>query len=356
MAKPKAIATPYTLAVDIGYGYTQAMDTLGNRTIQPSVYAPLPINLQPEDLETEQRAYPGLTLYNPEGTLLMGEFARKQVAREDLLIRLQGRANDDFGKVFRLEMVKMAAAQLLADETDGDIVHAQVITGLPVDYLRDRDTLKSALIGQHKVITDTANFTLNVTNAVVMPQPMGTVYSYRLTSSGDLADFGYKTMIVFDFGTYTAQVVTHEQDGSGGGFVAARSFSVGAGAYLIRDRLNAWLEAEHGESGLSTAEIDAAIRTGSLKVSGVWYDVSAPIGEAVQQILETIQARAGATIGRALNADVVVVAGGIAPLMSKALADVYGKARTFLADDPQWANVRGYLFFAKFRAKQAEGA
>ena len=344
---------PYLLAVDIGYGYTQAQDNLGGEEIQPSVYMHKPAGMQREDLEADQAAFPSLTMYNPDGTLLLGRFAERHAANPDALMSLRGRANNVGGNEFRIEMVKMAAARLLQGKVNDDapVIHAQVVTGLPVDYLRDRDSLKSALIGTHRIITDAVDIVLNVTNAIVMPQPMGTVYAYRLTESGEVADFNYKTMVVFDFGTYTAQVVTHDLDSGGSGFIPARSFSVGAGAYIIRDKLYAWLESEYGSKDLPPSVIDEAIRTRTLKIAGEVRDVSEPIMAGCRQILDLIQTRAAATIAGALAADVVVVSGGIAPLMVKALSDVYGQGRTFLAENSQWANVRGYRAYGLFKAK-----
>lgn len=348
----KVEAADYTIAIDIGYGYTQAIDSNSNRDIQPSVYCAQPHRLMGDEFEAEQKTYPGLTMYNADGNILTGRMAMAHAESPDMLLRLSARENTEDGNEIRLRMVRMMAARLNPTITDGGTIHARIVTGLPVNYLRDRNSLKLALEGAHRVLTDTADFVLNITQATVMPQPLGAVYSYRLTDDGSIADFNYDRVVVFDFGTLTAQVVSHRRSGtSGGGYIGGQSFSVEAGAHIIRSELYAWLEAEYGVSDMPLERIEESIVTGILRVQGEDRNVTEVINRACARILGIVQRHATANVGSGIDADVVIVSGGIAERMYPHIKAIYGDARTYISDDPQWENVTGYRNFALFKER-----
>lgn len=353
MASKSNKAQSIGIAIDIGYGYTKAMATNGNRDMQHTAYCYMPHNLTGDELENEQAHFPSLTSYESEDVYLTGNMAEMHAESQDRLIRLSSRDNTDRGNEIRLRMVRMAAARLLSDEVDGEVVHAEIVTGLPVNYLRDRVSLKNMLIGQHRVQTDHADFVLNVTSARVLPQPMGTVYAYRLATDGSVNDFNYKKIVVFDFGTLTSQVVTHDiSRGAQGGYIGAQSFSADAGAHIIREEVLNFVEKEFGDRNISVATVEDAIKTGVLKTGYGESSVIDEIDKGARQMIDIIERKAGKAIGKALEADAVIVTGGIASRMYPYIVEQYGGVRTFMANDPQWSNVLGYSSYLKFQTRQ----
>lgn len=344
--KRAAIATVSELVVglDIGYGVTKAI-TEYNAAVFPSVAGHArEIKFKADEIAGK---YPGDQITDAEGSWFIGELALSQL-RSGEILRLRGRTvnENEQGNVFRVRMAKAALGKLLPDCRNGDIIHVQLATGLPVDHMRDASDLKMALIGQHHIMTDTTDFIANITDVKVMPQPYGTIYSQMLTPKGEINECHTASRTgVVDVGTYTIDV-TMDQDGE---YIDTHSGSAEAGVYLAHERISAALERDYRfkpQLGL----IDHVLRTGCVSIRGKAENYQEEVREAIDPLRESTLQLISDKWGAALDADVIYLSGGGAPLVHEAVKANYPHA--VLLPDSQLANAQGYLNYALFAAHE----
>jgi hypothetical protein len=335
-----------TVGLDIGYGVTKAVAAGLAPVIFPSVCgkARRLSDFQEGDLA---KRYPGDQLEDDEGAWYIGALAESQLTRPGELRRLRGRTADEevTGNTFRVRMARAALGKLLPNTAHGDAVHVRISTGLPVEHMNDAPALKAALIGVHPIRTDSANFTANVTEVSVMPQPYGAIYSQMLTPDGDINPcHTAKRTGVVDVGTYTVDLAL-DADGE---FIEAESGSVESGVYTAAEYLRERLEREYRQP-IPLAVVEEVLKTSCFKVRNKSIDYTAVVNEALEPLRGATLAlvndkwRAGALV------DVIYLSGGGAPLVEKTIREA-GYSQTALIENAQLANALGYLRFALFRA------
>ena len=335
------------LGLDIGYGAVKAV-TGETPVIFPSVCGHArDIKFQQDEITTR---HPGDQLRDNFGLWFVGDLALTQLPPGELL-RLRGRTADEMamGNVFRARLAKAALGKLLPGKQNGEVVHVKLATGLPVDHMTDASDLKMALLGQHRVKTDTADFIANITDVMIMPQPQGTIYSQILTPAGEVnARHDYMRTGVCDVGTYTVDLALDDD----GEFVDSESGSVEGGVSAVHERIASLLEREYRQK-IPFKMIETVLRTGKFRARGEVIDY----GEAVQDALEPLRSatlnlisekwKTGTTI------DVIYLSGGGAELIYDAVVTAY--PQTVKIVQPQIANARGYLNYVLFMVKRNEG-
>lgn len=331
-----------TVGLDVGYGVTKAL--MNDQVVMfPSVagYAH-EIAYHSEELTAK---YPGEQLSDDDGDWFIGDLALSQLRAGEQL-RLRGRtANENLlGNVFRLRMAKAALGKLLTGHGNGDALHIRIATGLPVTHMRDAADLKLALIGQHHVKTDAADFVANIADVMVMPQPYGTIYSRMLDASGALNPKHTATRTgVVDVGTYTVDVALDDD----GEYVDTRSGSVEGGVYLVQERIAKAIERDFRHNA-GMKEIENVLRTGCFKARGELIDYSAEVAAALEPLRSATLSLINDRWHTATDVDVIYVSGGGAALVIDDMRAAYQQAQ--LTEDAQIANARGYLNYAKFAA------
>lgn len=333
-----------TVGLDIGYGAVKAL-TVDSAIIFPSVCGHArEIKFQADEIAVR---HPGDQLRDDDGLWFLGDLALVQIPPGELL-RLRGRTADEatMGNVFRARLAKAALGKLLIGKRDEQAVHVCLACGLPVDHMADAPDLKAALLGQHRIRTDAADFVANVTDVMVMPQPQGTIYAQILTGTGEVnANHDYMRTGVCDVGTYTVDLALDDD----GEFVDAESGSIEGGVSAVHERIAALLEREYRQK-IPFKMIETVLRTGKFRARGEIVDYS----EAVQDALEPLRSatlnlmnekwKTGTTI------DVIYLSGGGAVLVYEAVVSAYPQA--VIVNQPQIANARGYLNYAVFAARQ----
>lgn len=330
-----------TVGLDIGFGYTKAIND-ADSVMFPSVTAharEIKFNA-----DKTAAAHPGDQLTDNEGSWFIGDLALTQ-GREGDIIRLRGRTADEsaIGNVFRTRLAKAALGKLYPTVHDGNIIHFRIATGLPVEHMRDAGDLKKALVGQHLIQTDSANFIANVTEVMVMPQPYGTIYANTLTPAGDLnpCHTAIKTGVV-DVGTYTVDIALDDD----GEYIDVQSGSVESGVFTAQERIASAINRDFRELP-DQRTIDAVLKNACISVHG---KPSIPYNDEVEQALAPLRS---ATL-TLMNAkwktgafvDVIYVSGGGAELVIDDIKAVYPQAQ--LVEKSQKANARGYLNYARF--------
>lgn len=333
-----------TLGLDIGYGVTKAM-TANQIVVFPSVCGHArEIKFQADEIAER---HPGDQIRDNDGVWFLGDLALVQLPPGELL-RLRGRTADEatMGNVFRVRLAKAALGKLLMGKRDEHTIHVRVATGLPVDHMGDAPDLKVALLGQHRIRTDAADFVANITEVMVMPQPQGTIYSQILTETGEVNPaHDYMRTGVCDVGTYTVDLALDDD----GEFVDSESGSVEGGVSAVHERIAALLEREYRQK-IPFKMIEGVLRTGKFRARGEVVDYS----EAVLEALESLRSatlnlmndkwKTGTTI------DVIYLSGGGAELVYDVVIAAY--PQTIIVPQPQIANARGYLNYTLFTAQQ----
>lgn len=333
-----------TVGLDVGYGVVKAVVSDGVVTFPSVCGHARELKFQADEITAR---HPGDQIRDNDGLWFLGDLALVQLPPGELL-RLRGRTADEatMGNVFRARLAKAALSKLLMGKRDEHILHVRLATGLPVDHMADAPDLKAALLGQHLIKTDAADFIANVTEVMVMPQPQGTIYSQVLTDTGEVnAAHDYMRTGVCDVGTYTVDLALDDD----GEFVDAESGSVEGGVSSAHERIGAVLEREYRQK-IPFKMIESVLRTAQFRARGEVVDYS----EAVQEALEPLRSatlnlmsekwKTGTTI------DVIYLSGGGAELVYDVIAAAY--PQTTIVAQPQLANARGYLNYALFAARQ----
>lgn len=346
-AAPAVTSAVIDVGLDIGFGVVKLIVGGLDPILLPSVAGHArEIKFRPEDMA---KRYPGDQLTDQDGDWFIGNLAQSQLPPGELL-RLRGRTadKDTQGNAFRVRLAKAALGKAFGTRCKpGDVLHIRIATGLPVDHMRGAAGLKQALIGQHAIKTDGADFVANITEVMVMPQPYGTIYSQMLTASGTANPCHTATRTgVVDIGTYTVDV-TLDDDGE---YIDALSGSVEAGVSTAQERIAALLEAEYSEKP-SYRDVERTLRTHCFKAFGKEVDYTAEVTEALEPLRSATLNLLAERWRGATSIDVIYVSGGGAELVFDAIKAAYPQA--VLVADAQLANARGYLYYAATTARAA---
>src|SRR5258708_21579441 len=248
-----------TIGLDIGYGLVKGI-TPNAEVVFPAVCGHArDIKFQSDEIAER---HSGDQIWDIDGLWFIGDLALTQLSPGELL-RLRGRTADEaaMGNVFRLRLAKTALGKLLLGKRDEQVIHVRLVTGLPVDHLADAAELKAALLGQHRIRTDAADFIANVTEVMIMPQPQGTIYAQILTPAGEVNPaHDYMRTGVCDVGTYTVDLALDDD----GEFVDSESGGVEGGVSAVHERISALLEREYRQK-IPFKMIETVLRTGKFR-------------------------------------------------------------------------------------------
>ena len=331
-----------TYGLDIGYGNTKITDG-DTHIVFPSVAAHAHhIKFQADIISGK---YPGEELSDNDGEWFIGDLAIKQAPIKQR-IRLQGRnANGQFDMAFRLRMMYSALAKI-APHQNGEVLHVKIATGLPVDHMEDAHLMKQAMIGQHRIKTNNADFIANVSDCIVMPQPYGTIYGEMITEIGELNHYhtASRTAVV-DIGQYTLDCAL-DNDGE---YIDAESGSLESGVYTAIERITAIFAAEFRQNPTHD-QIEKLLRTGFVMISGEMVDYTHHVKEALRPLRDGVLNLMGRLWGTAVHIDLILLCGGGVTFVEEGVLQNYPQARVVL--NPQVSNAIGYLRYASFDARQ----
>jgi plasmid segregation protein ParM len=333
-----------TLGLDIGFGTVKAV-TLGQSVIFASVWgAAREIKFRTAEIAAK---YPGDQITDEDGEWFVGNLALSQL-RTASQRKLRGRTADEenLGNVYRVRLAKVAVGKLFPNLRNGDVVHAVIATGLPVDHMRSAGDLKTALIGQHHIKTDQTDFVLNVTDVFVMPQPYGTIYSQMINEDGTLNPcYNYWRTGVVDVGNYTIDVTVDNE----GEYIDTLSGSLEGGVHLVQEWIANAYERDYNKK-ISYGDLEAVLRTGCFRIQGQQVNYQRELEEATKPLREATINVMSDLWQNAADIDVVFLSGGGAGMVYPILKNIYPQAQ--LVEDAQLANAQGYLRYALLQAAE----
>lgn len=241
------------------------------------------------------------------------------------------------GSVEERVLMLAALAQL-------NVEQATVVTGLPVLWFGDRRALVKSWRGEHRVTVGRQERTITVSAVVTVPQPFGGFYSHFLDDSGravvDEAEI-LRAYGFLDVGWNTTDLTAIRDlqpvDKWGRGVQVGVRNIVG----MVGDAISR----EHGLA-LDAHEVDAAIRAGSVEVYGERHDLTALVESATASLAGQVRAAATGVWGNGERLAKVLIFGGGAAVMGKALLAAFPH-NGLLLPQPAMANAVGFCRFAQ---------
>lgn len=324
------------LAIDIGYGWTKALRQ-GGKFILRSVVGPAEeIRFEGNPISDNSR---GVTVKVDGNWLFVGKRAERQSASVAQTLHSSRTGTVEQKALF------YAAAGNLIKTTEEQVV---VITGLPVaDYDdRNKDMLRQMLIGEHTIEQDGKwERHFQVSDIYALPQAMGTLYSLVLDRNGQArSKSGGKIASgrvgVIDVGTYTTNFVLADHLR----YVEVGSDSITTGTAEMFQRIAKVLKRKHGlDWTLHLGRVDQAVRDKAIEVYGEKISIADVVDEHLADLAATIVAKARSLKGWGSGQDLraIVLTGGGSYGLAHYLHEVYPHVQ--VVDDPQFANVTGYL-------------
>jgi plasmid segregation protein ParM len=318
--------------IDSGYGFTKALVHHAPPLIFPSVFAPAEDLFQsdimgrkePWDITVGGKRY------------LVGEPAASQ-SRLAMATASRQRVLSDEALVYAM----MALAKLVPG---GGSVN--IVTGLPLSWMKDKGTLQNLLQGRHKVKLDGHEpWLYHVGKVEVIPQAFATLVRDAFEFNG----VGFKVRdrklltepsLFVDFGRLTINFMEMR----GNQNVAERSGSLEFGMVRVLEQLQRRIFQEL-DVELSLSELDQALQTGHITVYGEHKRIGALAAPILDDIADRAVAKARSLWGAGELYSHVKLTGGGAILLGELFKQKYGHPRASVVTSPQFANVEGMLIY-----------
>lgn len=221
----------------------------------------------------------------------------------------------------------------------------RLVTGLPVRQWMDvktRENLKSLLTGTHQILPGKK---VSVGKVDVIPQPLGAYLDMYWKAGEEIGVLSEGRVLVIDPGFYSVDWVIIDggalrHSGSGS--------SLDAMSVLLQETSR--LIAETHEGQVNIDRLEEALRSGrnhvflfgrEIELNPFLHKASDVVArQAVEAIQQSIRREAG-------SVDVVILAGGGAPLYREGVLNQFGKSKVLMNRDPELANARGFYLYGE---------
>lgn len=319
------------LGLDFGYGFTKGLTT-DRRALFRSIVGPAEQIRFESDLHRQNGS--AISVQVNGRWHFVGDYASLQSSSAAQTLDPTRTGSEEQLCLFH------AAASDLVQTNDDEIA---VVSGLPVADFDEynKDLLRAMLTGDHLVEREgkrPRRFT--VTGVYLVPQAMGALFALILDRNGQIVDgdLAAGRVAIVDVGTLTTNFVLVDRLR----YIETGSASIQAGMSEVLTKIAKDLKRDHGlDWTLHLDRVDEAARARSVELYGQPVSIAHLVDEHARDLAETVIARARSLWGSGVDLRAVVVAGGGAHLLAPHLADAYRHTRP--VDDPQWANVTGYL-------------
>jgi plasmid segregation protein ParM len=317
----------HSIGLDIGYGYSKAMDE-HKTVIFPSIVSPAVEILFQSGLEDLSNRLDHLKITLDGASFFVGEMALRQGRFTYATLDRVRTQSQEYRLLF------LTALALLADSPYEEY---SVVTGLPVDDFADRRLIEETLSGRFHLTLGTRDVTLTILHLTVVPQPCGAFMDLLFKDTQGTLDEQYANSQVgiIDIGFKTTDFVLIRN----GEFIQKQSGSLKKGMSLIYQAAIPKLSARYpGDWILHTVE--AALREGSMLSLGRRIELDPhllvpDLAGLAKEIAAWVQGRWS---GEAV--DVLICTGGGSLLLDPHLKKFF--PHMIVLDSPQQANVRGF--------------
>jgi|GEM_PF-2458425 plasmid segregation protein ParM len=309
------------VSVDVGYAYTKVV-TAERRIMFPSLVGPRKeITF---DLSSSEDV-PGETVQVGGETYFIGRKAEKCDTTFSLRTRDWVESS--------IYSALIASALIRVKESNGLNSNVFVITGLPVDYMRDK--LKAA-----EQVRQAANsLNINLAGVKVVPQPLGGFFDYVLDETGEpTITQRTKLLGVVDVGSHTTDyvLIRNLRDN-----IERASGSITSGVRDIIDGVRRDIMQVFSRDNISYIEAEECVRrTRMIKIKGENKEVSDIVSSRMRNSARNIVGEIKSRWSQEGELDLVLLSGGGSIILREHLKDI--SHSTKLLEGAQMANAKGY--------------
>jgi plasmid segregation protein ParM len=261
---------------------------------------------------------------------------------------------DDYSQTGDYRALFLGALFHIARELSANtpLVIETLVAGLPLSTVYTHSAaLKEFIAGEHTIPHPAhldQTLTVTVRKAMVIAQPQGALIAHGIGSvSKSKADFN---TLVLDMGGgtfdwFVAQGLKPNR---------ARCGATPIGALACATAICNEIDPNLKHDAEIMARVDTALRTGApmVRITGIEHPM-AKFEQVVKGVLQDAIEQMRKSVGSLNNIDRILVTGGGAPLMHKALREALPKFQHLLEVDqePVFSNVRGFHVLGEYQAQ-----
>jgi plasmid segregation protein ParM len=310
--------------IDLGYNATKAVCENGKVCFASAVGSPDKARFC---LNGDQ----GITLVSPDH-VLVGDHA---VTQSRFLNRREDRQWIESNEYLSLFY---AAVSELTKATSVDL---QIVTGLPVAFYDDAQTVKGRLMGEHRLQREGQRAQLvRVQSVRVIPQPFGSLLSEVLDDRGRIANakLGRSRVGIIDVGGKTVNLLSVNKLSE----IGHETASVNAGGWTLVRAVRTWLSRDYaGLDDLRDHDLADAIKNRAIRFYGRDVDDFGDVVDGLaNDLAEQIIGEASKLWNGGATLDQIIVTGGGALLLGDAISQHW--PHTEIVSNPVFANAVGY--------------
>lgn len=228
-----------------------------------------------------------------------------------------------------------------------------VVAGLPVAFFAgDKDTVRERLLGPHTFRREgRARQSITVTQAIIVPEPFGTLFDNLWDESGRVANIEIATgnVAIIDIGGKTTNLLSVSRIKE----IGRATASVNIGAWDVVRTVREWLETHAPKLDLRDHEIIQAVIARQIKYYGKPVDLRDIIAATTQRLAGQVIAQAGQLWNGAAGLDAILITGGGALLLGEHVKAHPDFPHARIVNDPLLANARGFWKYARYLKAKA---
>lgn len=237
------------------------------------------------------------------------------------------------------------------EATTGSPVTFQITTGLPLtNFKAHREVLRSRLLGEFKARRGTSRRwqTFRVESVSVVPQCWGALFDVALSDTGVIIDDQYTNghIGVVDIGSKTTGFVGLKALRE----VPSESGAVSRGAWDAIGQARKILEATYPDLPWTNYVAESVLRQNEVRYYGESYTTDDILRKVSKTLAENTIGEITTRWGDCAQMDAILVVGGGAHLIGQFIKERF--PQVVVVDEPESANVRGYLKHAAFVARR----
>jgi len=225
----------------------------------------------------------------------------------------------------------------------------RIVTGLPVAFFSDKDTVQKRLTGEHTAQREGRHSQrFNVVSATVIPQPFGTLLTASLDNRGRIVDqtIAGGAIGVIDCGGKTTNLLSVNRLTE----ISHETASVNVGAWDAVRAMRGWFDEHCPDLDLRDHQVIERIIARSTKYYGKEVDLSEAVDAILKPLAGEVLAAATQMWNGAAALDAILVSGGGALLLGPYIGEYFPHAR--VVQEAVFANAVGFWKFAERLANQ----
>ena len=319
------------IGLDIGYSAVKAVSG-GRRVTFPSVVG------TPDKARFSLSGNTSIILVEPDH-VQVGDGA---IAQSRFLHRREDRRwveSDEWYALFLSALTELTSA------TRAEL---RIVTGLPVSFYADRQTVRDRLLGNHRAQRESRSAqSFQVSECKVIPQPFGALLAVCLNDKGRITDAGLASgaVGVVDVGGKTTNLLSVNRLSE----IGRETASVSVGAWDAVRGLRGWLNDNCPDLELRDHQVTDAIIARLVNYYGEPVDLANAVDDILEPLADQVIAEMTQLWNGAAGLDAILVSGGGALLLGPYIRRHFRHAR--IVDEPVLANAMGFWRFAERLAR-----